>query len=480
MGDMVTESLSSVLMAAFFDTRRNRICRVFVPNDTRMFDRLGKTLKKHISSGWAEFGKQQGTGIVGLIESARFCRFLQYQTPVQDLYDFELENRVFGLEKEQFLEILVERTERYMSEDGNALLEKDRTSEFIHGLISKSVSESILESVSKSTLESKAHKIWTEKEQEAFLEFYRMVSAAICATVEETTPRPDASFVARIMSAGTEAEIRERVLRNLKQEKLKNEEMWWHIRYCIDHEVRECQGMMINVAKNGQWKAWVRQVAVEYICRYFDMQTVCEELLPGLYGKLFYWTVAQYADSQDERLKEILQKYAEFYTGQEMAHDACLVKMQDKRGVEHIRHYLEKLKHVPKTLENPDPVRAIGEIRSVELLDELGSLIDLMMKNHFRDRKQDGLQTALVAALSKIASCGNAEYEKVMTLLEGKRVYYKEQYEGYQDLLRVKLKEKKNSTAQADTVRKAGEKLRMLGDLTEDVWWRCLESLSEE
>ena len=53
------------------------------------------------------------------------------------------------------------------------------------------------------------------------------------------------------------------MLYNLANEKMENDEMWWHVRYCIDHEVKECTDLMVNLARNGQWKAWVRQAAVE-------------------------------------------------------------------------------------------------------------------------------------------------------------------------------------------------------------------------
>ena len=100
---------------------------------------------------------------------------------------------------------------------------------------------------------------------------------------------------------------------------------------------------MVNVAKNGQWKAWVRQAAAEYACRFMDVGTICIELLSGLHGKLFYWTAEQFIDTRDKRLKDQLRNYARYYTGQEMQQDVCLVKMQDKDGVRRICGYLERL-----------------------------------------------------------------------------------------------------------------------------------------
>lgn len=167
----------------------------------------------------------------------------------------------------------------------------------------------------------------------------------------------------------------------------------------------------------------MRQAAVEYCCRYMNEEEVCEKLLSGLYGKLFYWSVVQLADSQEERLKTVLDNYAEYYTGQEILRDACFVKLQDREAVKRIYRYLARMRRAPAILENPDPVFVIGDIRRVELLEELGKFLDLMIRDKFRDRKWNGLQVSLVSALTRIASNNQQEKDMVQNLLEEKLDY---------------------------------------------------------
>lgn len=245
--------------------------------------------------------------------------------------------------------------------------------------------------------------------------FYEMAMGVVRDVIKEITPKVESTLIVRLMKNQEMTEVR--ILNNLMCEKLENDEMWWHIRYCIDHEIRGLEELMVNLAKNGQWKAWVRQAAAEYACRFMDVGTVCTELLSGLHGKLFYWTAEQFADTRDKRLKEQIKNYARYYTGQEMQQDVCLAKMQDKDGVRRICSYLERMKRMSRTVEPMDPILAIGEIGSVELLEELERLTDLLVRDDFRDRKWNGLQAALVSALGRVASAGGEEYRQIMEMM---------------------------------------------------------------
>lgn len=111
---------------------------------------------------------------------------------------------------------------------------------------------------------------------------------------------------------------------------------------------------------------------------------------------------------------------------------------------------------MPGRMENPDPVLAFSGIREIGLLDELGKLLDLLMRENFRDRACNGLQAALVAAMSAIAASGREEYSRVMQLLDEKLAYYQEQSQ-----------EKEGDT-------RAEEKLETLICLIEDIRWRIL------
>lgn len=51
----------------------------------------------------------------------------------------------------------------------------------------------------------------------------------------------------------TEEEIREQVIANMMTGELKGDVMRWHIRYCIDHNIRECAPVILpGGQKSGQ------------------------------------------------------------------------------------------------------------------------------------------------------------------------------------------------------------------------------------
>lgn len=449
MENVITNILRSVIYSAYQDTRRDKVCRIFIPGDSRMFDKFDKVLKTHMDAEEESFQNRFDENMMAVLNSAWFHRYLQYQTSVQDIYDWIIRNKKDKAGESKLLIMTVRRAEEYAAACGEGAQVRD------------------------GALLVSDKNVLTVEEKEIIRKFYQMVFKVIRSTIEDITPKAEAAMI-----TGSQEEIRAQVIHNLRKEKLSNEEMLWHIRYCIDHEIRECGDIMIRLAKNGRWKSWVRQAAAEYNCRFMGVEEVCEKLLPGLCGKLYYWTVAQFADTGDERLKMQLKRHAEYYTGQEMLQDICLVKMQDKTGTRRICRYLERMRHVPRTVEKPDLVLAIGEIRSIELLEELERLLVLMMQDDFRDRSCNGLQAALTEALSAIACIGGQEYEQVVHLLDEKLKYYHNQYanrlaaiEKRQQGIAYTMEKRREDMK---SVCKAAEKLVVLVHLNEDIRWRCL------
>lgn len=380
MVDVAWGILLTSILDSFRNNRKNPVCRVFIPGDTRMFDKLPKALKKCIAQEWEGFGKNLEPEAREIINTAWYHRYLQYQTSIEELYDYVQRKEDDWTGDRAFLISLTDRAFCYGAE-------------FAEG----------------------GRPDFTEQEKRVVCGFYEMAMGVVRDVIKEITPKVESTLIVRLMKNQEMTEVR--ILNNLMCEKLENDEMWWHIRYCIDHEIRGLEELMVNLAKNGQWKAWVRQAAAEYACRFMDVGTVCTELLSGLHGKLFYWTAEQFADTRDKRLKEQIKNYARYYTGQEMQQDVCLAKMQDKDGVRRICSYLERMKRMSRTVEPMDPILAIGEIGSVELLEELERLTDLLVRDDFRDRKWNGLQAALVSALGRVASAGGEEYRQIMEMM---------------------------------------------------------------
>ncbi|MCI8659719.1 MAG: hypothetical protein HFG57_07960 [Lachnospiraceae bacterium] len=438
MENVVIKILLSVIYFAYQDTRRDKVCRIFIPGDGRMFDKFERVLKKYVEAERDSLWQTLDTKALNVLDSPWFHRYLLYQTSVQEMYDWVIRNENQKEDENALWMMAAERAGEYAADCGEGATVRDGT--WIYPM----------------------KRPITEEEKKTLTGFYQMVFNAIRSTIEEITP------YAEDLEADGESH-------NMKNEKLTNGAMWRYIRYCIDHDIQECKDIMIRMARNGQWKSWVRQAAAEYCCRFMDVEEVCEKFIPGLHGKLFYWTIAQFADTRDERLKRILRNHAEYYTGQEMLRDICLVKMQDKDGTKRICRYLERMSHVPKAVGKPDPVLVIAEIKSIDLLDELERLIILMMRDNFRDRAAIGLRFALTEALGSVACAGEMECEHVIQLLKDKLEYYQCQYKNRFNI----SKDKKNCAmgkewAETELAHKAADKLAALFCLKEDVWWRYL------
>ncbi|MCI8269517.1 MAG: hypothetical protein HFG55_07650 [Lachnospiraceae bacterium] len=443
MEERLIDILVSAVCAAHYDTKRNDVCRIFIPGDSRMFDKFEKTLRKRMTARWQEFLLEHGTEAARLAGWDWLHRYLRYQDPVADLYGYVQagsdiwKQRTDEREERAFLRDAVVKASCYGAECGAGILAEEGRLVF-----------------------SEKRRL-TGAEERMILDFYRFVLEGIRETFIEILPKAETSRTEALEKNGYACA---QALNNLEQENLDNEELLRYIRYCISRELRDFKEPMVKIAKNGQRKAWVRQAAVEYVCRFMPVGEICDRLLPDLHGKLFYWAVARLASTRDAGLKKQLENYVERYSGQEMKRDICLVKMQEREGVVRIRRYLERRHYAPRKLEYPDMIMALGEIRETELLDELARLTELMMRDSFRDREHNGLLVSLIRALSAIASGGERAYAQVQELLERKEADCLRQYQA--------CMEAATDCEGEAALRKSAQKLAMLLRMREDIrWW---------
>lgn len=227
----------------------------------------------------------------------------------------------------------------------------------------------------------------------------------------------------------TKEEIREQVILNVMSGELKGDVMRWHIRYCIDHGIRECAPVILRTARNPVRNVWVRKDALAYACGLMGIREVCEDLLPGLKGELFFFVVEYFRDTLDRELADIVWNYGEEYPSQKLRSDICLTLMQDRRGVESLSRHLQRRNGMPMELILPGPAEAIRGIRRLELTDELELLLRAAWKPGFRDDPDDSLVDAAAAALVHIAYNGEEGYERVMQVFERLMVKYREDEE---------------------------------------------------
>lgn len=241
----------------------------------------------------------------------------------------------------------------------------------------------------------------------------------------------------------TEEEIREQVIANMMTGELKGDVMRWHIRYCIDHNIRECAPVIFRAARNPVRNVWVRKDALAYACGLMGIREACKELLPGLKGELFFFVVDYFRDTLDRELADIVWNYGEEYPSQKLRSDICLILMQDRRGVESLSRHLQRRNGMPTELVSPGPAEAIRGIRRVELTDELERLLRSAWRPGFRDDPDDGLMDAAAAALVQIARSGGEGYERVMQVFERLMVRYRED-EGKVSAIKAWVRESRN------------------------------------
>ncbi len=227
----------------------------------------------------------------------------------------------------------------------------------------------------------------------------------------------------------TEEEIREQVIVNVMSGELKGDVMRWHIRYCIDYQIRECAPVILKAAKNPVRNVWVRRDALRYACGMMGVHEVCEHLLPGLKGELFFFVAEYFRDTKDRELADIIWNYGEEYPSQKLRSDICLTLMQDRRGVESLSRHLQRRNGLPMEPFLPGPAEAVRGIRDPELTDELEKLLKAAWKTGFRDDPGDSLLAAAAAALVKIAHSGDDAYGQVMQIFERLMEKYRDEEE---------------------------------------------------
>ena len=214
----------------------------------------------------------------------------------------------------------------------------------------------------------------------------------------------------------TEEEIKEQVIANLMSGELKGDVMRWHIRYCIDHQIRECAPVILRAARNPVRNVWVRKDALLYACGLMDVREACECLLPGLKGELFFFVAEYFRATEDRRLADIIWNYGEEYPSQKLRSDICLTLMQDRRGVESLSRHIQRRNGMPAELYLPGLTEAIRGIRRLELTDELEKLLRAAWKTGFRDDPDDSLLDAAAAALVNIGCSGEDGYERAVQI----------------------------------------------------------------
>lgn len=228
------------------------------------------------------------------------------------------------------------------------------------------------------------------------------------------------------MTGWSENEIRSKMVWDLENMRMGEEDMIEHLQYCVDHEVWEAKDRIVEIARTRK-RVWrVRKVAVEYACRMLPLEELCEKVLPSLGGLQMIHVVERFLDTKDPMLIDFVWQYGEYYADQKMPCDALAIKMQDRRGLASFRNHMERRGAATRAVLYPDPIEAIGEIYDVGLLDELERLLRLVLKDCFHDRKKNSLRENLEKAFLNVADQSGEAKEKVRALLESYVCQYEE------------------------------------------------------
>lgn len=221
-------------------------------------------------------------------------------------------------------------------------------------------------------------------------------------------------------------ELCEQIARNLKAGIANETVLSWHILYCIDHPDDVYTDTIARVAKNQLRKKWVRQIAMQYICKRMDADTACEQILPRMQGDMFFFVAEQYRRAGSERLARLVWHYGEKYATHKLRCDVMLIHLQNRRGIDSFINHIEKRHMLPVECRGYGAVEAIRNIDAPELLDELERFFALGLKNSFRDEPVNGILEAASDAMVHMAFVNPEEYDAVSDIFHRYLKQYQE------------------------------------------------------
>lgn len=226
----------------------------------------------------------------------------------------------------------------------------------------------------------------------------------------------------------TEDELREQVIQNLNGKVLWGTVAEYHITYCLEYQIRECAEPIIQIAKDSERKGSARRQAVKYTCWLMGVDECSKTILPLLDGEYFFEAVMELWDKPEagKQLADAVWDYRRRDHGAKWKWDwyACLVHLQDKRGLRAFRKELETMHKAPERQTYLDPVEELKKIRNAGLLQEVEKLTELAFGEGFQDWEIGGVKSCLIPALIAIACSGPQEQTRVLEFLDKMAVQY--------------------------------------------------------
>ena len=215
-----------------------------------------------------------------------------------------------------------------------------------------------------------------------------------------------------------EAELSDRILRNLEAGIANETILSWHILYCTDHPDKRYTEVIARVARNQLRKKWVRQIAMKYTCREMDVDSACSSILPRMQGDMFFFVAEQYCRAGSEQLANMVWSYGEKYATHKLRCDVMLVHLQNRKGIDSFLNHIEKRHLLPNGCREYRAADAIRNINAPELADELERFFCLGLKDSFKDSTEDSILDAAADALIRMAASGAEEYNNICEIFE--------------------------------------------------------------
>ena len=237
----------------------------------------------------------------------------------------------------------------------------------------------------------------------------------------------------------TEEELQQEVEHNLLEMELKGDPLELHLILCGECHCVECLEKVRQIALEEEVPESIRRTAVKVFVQLADELAVCQELLPGLDGRIWNYAVdAMMQAIREETVKNtagediwkplfLNQLWAFAQTSEEfrMTMYGWLIQLQDIRGLRAYRELLEQKQEIPESDIYAGPIESIAMVEDPVLWPELTRLTELCLCPEFRDREFCGLSTYLPRALNNVAAESEEGYRFVRDILEGQRKIYK-------------------------------------------------------
>lgn len=210
-----------------------------------------------------------------------------------------------------------------------------------------------------------------------------------------------------IIESVNSIKVRDRIIQNLNEMKVKSNIFINHVNYCIQNDINNCVDSVGKyLLKNSNYFE-ERKVCTIYLLKYLEIEEFITRYVEQKSVSIQKEILGYISESKKEKLyKWILKKNKTCKRIEDkMFFAQQLIYIGKKEGIEYYYNWAKKnmCSYESKITYN-DINDAISGIKSIDMLDILIELLSLTLDKNFKDKKFNGLYNNLSKAIKNIGS----------------------------------------------------------------------------